>query len=460
MRLQHQRIRTALKAAVAVVLLAGSVTAQTPRKLTIEDTRRLALEFNRTYLEAQQDEVKAEGDITKARAGALPEINLNANYNRNFIIPSFFITGTDLANPGGESRTIEFQTSFKNNFGATISLKQSIWQGGKVFTALQIARLYKNYSTEVADQVKASVIYQAEVLYYTTILNRSRLAVLQKDFEANSYNLEVVEKSYSQGLVSEYELLRARVEKSNLIPQILAAESQVRLSEKRLKSFLGLDLGESLSLVERTDDTTLSSLPPLPSAKNRALARRPEVLQLDYLTDITGKAISVAKAEYWPSLKAVSSYNWSSQSDALTLDENISRSLTAGLELTFPIFSGLERSGTVSQAKADHIQTRLKAAQLDDDVRLQVEEAYDRILQAKKSLDVTGETIAQAEEGLKIANLRYESGVGTQLEVLSAQAALTDARNAQAEALFFFREARARLKRDATIDLETIGAEE
>jgi outer membrane protein len=270
----------------------------------------------------------------------------------------------------------------------------------------------------------------------------------------------VVEKSYSQGLVSEYELLRARVEKSNLIPQILAAESQVRLSEKRLKSFLGLDLGESLSLVERTDDTTLSSLPPLPSAKNRALARRPEVLQLDYLTDITGKAISVAKAEYWPSLKAVSSYNWSSQSDALTLDENISRSLTAGLELTFPIFSGLERSGTVSQAKADHIQTRLKAAQLDDDVRLQVEEAYDRILQAKKSLDVTGETIAQAEEGLKIANLRYESGVGTQLEVLSAQAALTDARNAQAEALFFFREARARLKRDATIDLETIGAEE
>ena len=75
---------------------------------------------------------------------------------------------------------------------------------------------------------------------------------------------------------------------------------------------------------------------------------------------------------------------------------------------------------------------------------LEVEEAYDLIVQARKALEVVGETIAQAEEGLNIANLRYESGIGTQLEVLSAQTALTDARRAEAEALFFFREARAR----------------
>ena len=89
--------------------------------------------------------------------------------------------------------------------------------------------------------------------------------------------------------------------------------------------------------------------------------------------------------------------------------------------------------------------------QLKDDIKLEVEGAYDRLMQAKKSLDIQGANIAEAEEGLRIANVRYKSGVGTQLEVLSAQVALTDARNAQAEAIFQFRQARAELKKTTSL---------
>ena len=74
------------------------------------------------------------------------------------------------------------------------------------------------------------------------------------------------------------------------------------------------------------------------------------------------------------------------------------------------------------------------------------------MMMAKMSLDIQWETIAQAEEGFRIANLRYESGVGTQLEVLSAQAALTDARRSLAEAFFMFRKAKAELKKATTYE--------
>ena len=80
----------------------------------------------------------------------------------------------------------------------------------------------------------------------------------------------------------------------------------------------------------------------------------------------------------------------------------------------------------------------------------------DRMEQAKKSVEIQSETIAQAEEGLKIANLRYESGVGTQLEILSAQAALTEARNALAAATFSFRQARSQLKKATTLSINDI----
>jgi outer membrane protein TolC len=274
-----------------------------------------------------------------------------------------------------------------------------------------------------------------------------------KAHEATAYNLQVVEKQYQQGVVSEFELLRARVENANLEPQILQAESEVVLAKKRLKSFIGMPLRDSIVLVESALDTSLSELSQLESLVTLALERRSETKASRKLTTITKKAISIAKAEYWPTLDALYAYHTSSSSDIWKLDENVSKSSTIGLFLNIKIFDGFRRSSEVSYRRADHEKTRIAEDQLVDDVRLEVEQAYDQLVRAKKSLDIQKETIAQAEEGLKIANLRYEQGVGTQLEVLAAQSALTNARNSLAQALFFFRTSKAQLRKATTIDI-------
>jgi outer membrane protein len=111
----------------------------------------------------------------------------------------------------------------------------------------------------------------------------------------------------------------------------------------------------------------------------------------------------------------------------------------------------LQGFGWLSPFSRDYNEARLRAAQVRDDITLEVESAYDGLILAKKALDIQAETIAQAEEGLKIANVRYQSGIGTQLEVLSAQTALTQSRTAQAEALFSFRVARSALKKATTL---------
>lgn len=412
--------------------------------LTVADARHRALEFNRGYLVAKEEVTKAQSDITKARAGALPSLSAGGSYSRNFIIPSFF------AKMDNEVREIE--TSFSNNFTASISLRQPLWQGGKVFTALSIAKLYKEYSEKQAEATKAVVVQNAEVLFYTAILEKSRLEVLEKAFEATSHNAEIIEKLYSQGLVSEFEVLRARVEKANIQPAILNAESEVRLSEKRLKSFLGIDLNESIGLVEEVGDTSLIDLPPLGALVDTALARRPEMQQADLLTEISHKAIRVAKGGYYPSLDAISSYSWQSVSDDFTLSGHTAESWTAGITLSIPIFTGGYTRGEVKQRRSEYRQASLAARQLRDDIKLEVEQVYDQLKQAKKALDIQKETISQAEEGLRIANLRYQTGVGTLLEVLSAQAALTEARNSKAQAMFFFRTAISWLKKATTID--------
>jgi len=442
-RLTHKWSLIATTAVFLVCLAAMSVHGQTT--LTIDEVRSRALQFNRQYLSAQQDINLSQAEIVKARSGALPSLHLNGYYNRNFKIPSFFVQAGD--------ETIEFKTGFKNSFGATVSLEQPIWQGGRVINAYLIARMYKRYSEAAANQVKANVIYNAESLFYVTVLRRAQLAVLRQAYEANKANYDVVQKLYSRGMVSEYELLRAEVERDNLLPQIIRAESEVNLADKQLKSFLGIDLTEGIAVVEGEADTAISGLPALAELTRMALKERPEMLQAEELVQIADKAIGVARGGYWPDFSAIAQYDWQSQSDSWTLSENKSESWTAGLRVSFPLFEGWRTHGEVNERKAQYEQAKLARQQTLDDIRLEVEAAYDRLMQAKKSLDIQKTTIAQAEEGLKIANLRYNSGVGTQLEVLSAQTALTDARRARAEALFLFRQARAGLKKATTVDI-------
>jgi len=430
-----------------LTLVAVAIPAAAEVRLTVDEATERALNFNRTYLSAQEEIAKADGDIAAARAGALPTITLNSSYSRDFKIASAFFTV--------DGETSELQMGFRNNFSAGVSLRQPLWEGGKVFTAYAVARQYKKYSIAGTDQVSAAVVYNSELLFYSVILEKARLAVLQDALKTYDQNIDVVEKFYSQGLVSRFELLRARVERANVLPQILEAESNVRLAEKRLLSFLGMNLDEQLAVVEPNDDTSLAMLPDLRFLIAKALEERPELRQAELEVDMRGKAVGIARAGYFPSLAAVSSYAWQASADEFSLDRNNTTSFTAGLTLSFPIFDGGQTRGEVGRSKADLRQAELRRLDLIDDVTLGVEQAYDRLIQAKKALDIQGDTIAQAEEGLHIAGVRYEAGEGTLLELLSAQTALSESRTALAGATFAFRSARANLKQATTVDINT-----
>ena len=424
--------------AVIVFLFCPKIMAV--NTLTIEQVRKLALENNRTYLAAKEEITKADAEVITARAGGLPHLTLTGYYNRNIKLPTFFLNPED-------DDPVSFKVGFKNDFGTILSLRQSLWSGGRVINAYKIAGLYKKYANAVVAQVEKDVVAGAEKLFYSVILSRSNHEVLQKAYEANCENLEVAQKMYSQGMISEYELLRAKVEKANLEPQLIQAESEVELSKKELKSFLGLDLSEEIFTAADEVNTLFVNSLSLEELVTHALANRPELKQATIQTEMTRRAVSVMKADYYPKIMAVSDYSWTAQSDNFSLSTNNVSSWSAGIQVSFPIFSGGETKGNVKNYKAEYRQAEINMRDANEKIRLEVEQAYDKIVQAKKALEIQSETIAQAEEGQKIANLRYESGVGTQLEVLSAQSALTQARNSLALATFSFQNAVSELKR-------------
>jgi outer membrane protein TolC len=423
-------------------MLAVWSVSKAGKVLTIDKVRTLAVENNRQLLSAKKEIDRSRGEIISARAGALPELTLDGRYTRNIKEMALFFEGEKI--PIGQ----------KNDFDFSLSLTQPLYVGGKVGAALKIARVYEMYWIEKVRQIETDVIFNAESIFYQALLAESNLEVLEKSLEQLSHNLDVAEKSFDQGIISEYEMLRARVEKLNVEPQLIGAESNLKVSRKRLKSYLGLPLEEELTLAADLSDTADIQLPPLDSLLNLAQNNRPEISQARLQKEGYDKGVRIAKGGWlYPNLYLNSRYQVTASSDNFKLEEReISKSMTVSLLLNIPLFDGARTIGEVRKAKIDYYQAVLAEKQLQDDIRLEVEQAYDNLLLARTALKLQKETIAQAEEGMRIADIRYQSGIGTQLEVLSAQTALLQARSQLAETVYQLRLAGSELKKATGYD--------
>jgi len=184
-------------------------------------------------------------------------------------------------------------------------------------------------------------------------------------------------------------------------------------------------------------------------------------LQQEYVTKGYDRAIGIAKADSRPQLFASSNFQFQKQRDEFNPAKgDWSKSWSASLILSFPIFDGFTNSGRVRQARVDFEQSKYLQQQIEENVALAVRSAYASWQESVASLKTQEKTIEQAAEGLRIANLRYQSGVGTQLEVLSAQTASTQAKVNYINAVYDFELAVAGFVKAAGYKPEILGDED
>ncbi|MCK4856711.1 MAG: TolC family protein [candidate division Zixibacteria bacterium] len=408
-----------LRAWLLLILLL-SLVALSPvlaAALTIDQSVALALKNNESYLVARAQLEKADADVTNAVAGALPNIDFSGTYSRNHEVSTVVF--------GGES----FRLGTLNNINLGLTLTQPIYQGGKLFSAIRIASLYRKYISEMVRESEGEIIFGVRQAFLAAILAQNVVGVYRDAVATAELNRDMVGKMYNQGVVSEYEALRAEVELANLKPQLIQAENRAAIALDYLKNLIGLPLDEPVELVYQLDSCSLSHTFRLDYLKKVAADNRPAIREREYYQEMLQKAIGVARAGYRPNIELRSSMTWTYQADEFDVGFNdFNRSWTTSLNVSMPLFDGFATSAAVKKARLDYHSSRLLAEQTRDQVALEVKEAHLTYLEIADRLEAQAKTVAQAQEGLRIARLRYQSGVGTQLEVLSAEAALTMAR--------------------------------
>ncbi len=443
----------ALWCAAAAVELHGAETnspASAPewltRPLSVAEAVDVALRQNSSILRGKADLEAAYGVVVQTRAIVLPKLRATSGYTFDDAIEKLsFSSPTNI--PGFTGNGIN---PSENKWAANISVVQSIYQGGRINSALRTARLTKQQALLQYEAVVADTLLDVRVAYYDILLAAQQIIVQEASVNLLRKELEDATRRFDAGTVPRFNVLRAEVEVANARPKLIRAKNTHRIAKNNLANLLGYHVPTNVWEEIPLQLTAKLEAEPygidLPAAVAQALERRPELGVLRKAERLRKEDIVMAKGGHKPSLELFAGYgarNTSFRDDFL---QDVS-GFNAGVQLNWDIFDGNLTKGKIQQAEALHEKA---VVDLDDTTRrveLEVRTAYSNFIEAQEVLESQKKVQEQAEEALRLATSRAEAGTGTQLDVLNAQTSLTEARTTQSVALHDYAVARARLER-------------
>jgi outer membrane protein TolC len=296
----------------------------------------------------------------------------------------------------------------------------------------------------------ADTVVDVQVVYFDVLVAEQQIIVQEASVELLSRELADTNRRFDAGTVPRFNVLRAEVELANAQPKLIRARNSFRIAKNSLANLLGFNVPrDALENIPLKLSGKLEAIPyaiELPQAIALALERRTELGALRRAESLRKEDIVNARASYKPSLQAYAGYE--GHNSILEPDFNTDlHGWIAGVQLSWDIFDGGLAYGKIKQARALHEKAEVDLEDTGRRIELEVRTAFSNFREADEVLKSQEKVVEEGEEALRLARARNEVGTGTQLDVLSAQTALTEARTTQVQALHDYAVARARLER-------------
>jgi outer membrane protein TolC len=392
--------------AAVLVMLNASVAFAAPVELSLSDSVALALKNNPSIKMAQSDKDKSKWSVDEAKAGRLPTVSLGSSYSLKDNNPA----GTD-----------DLSNSLRMNW--------QLYSGGRVEGQIDQAKRGVQVADLGVEKTKQQLKLDTTSAYFTILQTKNLVDVNQQSVSNLQEHLTSVQAKYDVGVVAKSDVLRAEVELANAQQNLIKAQNNYDLAVAGLLNTMTIDPGTELALTDtlsyqKYDKTLEDSL--------AAAQVRPDVAQADENVKIAETAIKVAKSGNRPSVSVSASNGWSGS----VLPESGDDNWNVGLSASWSLFDAGSSNAKVKQADASLDKVKEQAVQVKNAAALEVRQNYLSMQEAEKRIDTNKVAVGKAEEDLVIAREKYNAGVGTNLDVIDAQLALTQAKTNEIQALY------------------------
>lgn len=405
--------------------------------LSADEAARIALRRQPSLGLARAAIDSAAGRTSEARSGLLPQLGVISTYNR---IDTFKGSGSSSSTTSG-TRVAGFQSN--------LTLNQLIFDFNRTRSAVRQAEALERSTEHGLGRAESDLVLQVKQAFYTLVQDRGLTEVARANLTSRQHELDLAQARLNSGLGAPADVVRAKTSLDDATQSLSLAENAELIARITLASAMGID--PRTPLVAAPTSELSVNVDAMNALVDVGLQRRPDLLQAREALAAAGYGVEFARTGNAPALGLSLGLGSRGAHDAFATSTG-----SVGLNLTWTIGDSGNTAGRIKEAKAGVDAAQATVQQIALAVVADVTQAYVNLTSARQRSAVADAQVANAEEGARLAEGRYRSGVATFVEVTDAQAALVGAQTSRVNARAGIDQALAQLARATGDDLTNL----
>ncbi|HWR41089.1 MAG TPA: TolC family protein [Patescibacteria group bacterium] len=404
-----------------------------PVEMTLANTISMAFKNNWDTRMAEADQTKAFWALREARAGLLnPNLSFTHTASRYRTAPS----------------SVLGIVTQDNQFDNQLTLKIPLYTGGAVEGAIDKAKLGIEYYQYNNQNARQQLKLDATSAYFNVLASRNLVALDEESVNQLDAHLQNVRAQYDAGVVAKSDVLRSDVQKATAVQTLIKGQNTYDLAMANLCNFVGLPLDTPIVIKDELRHDLYGRT--IEDCIAEGLAKRMDVAMYKKAVEMAQQDVRIAAAGKKITLNLTAGADWYDSEFVGANNNNWQVALTMGINL---LDSGLT-DAKVKEALAALNKAQEQSRKTTDAARVDIRKAYLNMREAEKRIETSAVAVGQAEEDFKIAQVRYAAGVGTNIDVIDAQQALTSAKNDNLQALYDYNTGLATLDKAMGIEVK------
>nr|WP_121273425.1 TolC family protein [Pedobacter schmidteae] len=421
-----------------VLLLAGATMAkaQPADSLSYRLSLKAAIDYALTHqsavLNAMVDEEMARNKVKETIGIGLPQVSTTFNFQDYLKVPTSLLPGEFFGQPGTQ---IPVKFGVKFNSSAGIELNQLLFDGSYI-VGLQANKTYKELSIRNSRRTRIETAVAVSKAYYGALVSEEQLTLIDANLQKLTKSLNDTEAMYKNGFAEKIDVDRLQVLKNNLETE---RENVIRLfaiNVDLLKFQMGMPVTAGLQLTDKISEVRAEQVATV-MTDTAAYKGRVEYSLLETQKKLNELELKRQKSTFLPTLRGFASATKSFQSNSFSdlYDQNYPTSVV-GVTLSWNLISGGQRIYRMRNAKLEVKKSENDMLNLKNNITREITSGQKIYISNLRSVENQQRNLTLSEEILRVTRIKYEQGVGSSLEVTTAETALKEAQNNYIKALY------------------------
>lgn len=413
--------------------------------MSVEQAVKYALQNSTAIANAHLNVEIASARVNETRAAGLPQITGSASLMHYPEIQRFVLENTPntpfYTNQLADDAPIAFGLQLANSLTGTLSATQLLFNGSYL-VGLRAAKTYKELSAKELKQAKISLSEQIQKTYYTILVNQEKTKLFDLSINRLDSTYRETKALYKNGFVEQIDIDRLEVSLNNLKAEKQKSDRMLRLATLGLKLQMGMPVKDSIRLTSTLEDIQIENISPANTTID--YSKRIEYQTLQTQKALAGLDMENVKSGYYPSLVGLATLGVNSAASKIENLGNVSEKNRyapygfIGISLNVPVFDGFQKKFKYQQSKLTLQKVNQGMKQMENTIDLELEQANISLANAQTNLDIQKRNLKLAQEVVRVSKVKYRLGVGSNLEVTNAEAALKESQTNYYTALYDF----------------------